>query len=62
MLSVALPFIENLAKILSADWLCLTSSEKNQSIISNGDFFFSHNDFSLLTVNYDLAWHIFILV
>ena len=46
---------ENPAKILSADWICLTGSEKNQSIISNGDFFFSHNDFSLSTVNMDLT-------
>ena len=29
----------------------LTGSENNQSIISNGDFFSSHNDFSLSTVN-----------
>ena len=47
----------------SADWLCLAGSEKKkkkQSIISNGDFFFLRNDFSLSTVNINLTWQFFI--
>ena len=37
------------------------AQKKKQSIISNGDFFFSHNDFSLSTVNTNLTWQFFII-